>query len=112
LRLSANLSEGKKGLEVQSALGVSLPPPWLPKATALLCTIGHLETGPGVIEIIKPLVDSKATKGKMLQTWKKGQVDRNEKEIGPGLNIIGPSLCYELPHDMPFIRLHANIDSS
>jgi hypothetical protein len=93
-------------------LGASLNPPKISKATALLCTSGHIETAPGEVSILKPLVNPKEIEGKTLRTWKRGQTVRDEKEIGPGLNIIGPDLCYLWPNDMPFIALHAQIKSS
>jgi hypothetical protein len=72
---------------------------------ALVCTSGFMTTQENEFAIIKPLTD--ALEGKKLQTWKTGE-DREEHELGEGLNIVGPCLNYLLPYGVPFIPLFAH----
>jgi hypothetical protein len=81
----------------------------IPKAMALVCTSGWMETQSNEFAIIKPLVDGKEIEGKMLQTWKTGEA-REEHRLGEGLNIIAPRLNYLWPYDVPFMPLFAHND--
>jgi hypothetical protein len=81
----------------------------VPIAIALVCTSGWMETKENEYAIFKPLVGAKEFKKKMLQTWTTAE-DREEHELGEGLNIIGPCLKYSWPCEVPFIPLFAHSD--
>jgi hypothetical protein len=81
----------------------------IPKAMALVCTSGWMETQQNEFAIIKPLVDAEGVEGKILQTWKTGE-NREEHVLGEGPNIIAPGHNYLWPYGVPFIPLFAHTD--